>query len=55
MTIAALYLGIHITEGETITPELLRAHGFVRRARDPITPFDAIHHDERTDEVPRFL
>jgi large subunit ribosomal protein L15 len=23
-------------EGETITPELLRAHGFVRRARDPI-------------------
>src|ERR1700676_5530768 len=23
-------------EGETITPELLRAHGFVRRAKDPI-------------------
>jgi large subunit ribosomal protein L15 len=23
-------------EGETITPELLRAHGFVRRSRDPI-------------------
>jgi large subunit ribosomal protein L15 len=22
--------------GETVTPELLRAHGFVRRARDPI-------------------
>lgn len=23
-------------EGETVTPELLRAHGFVRRATDPI-------------------
>ncbi len=23
-------------EGETITPELLRAHGFIRRATDPI-------------------
>jgi large subunit ribosomal protein L15 len=23
-------------EGETVTPELLRAHGFVRRAADPI-------------------
>ena len=23
-------------EGETVTPELLRAHGFVRRAKDPI-------------------
>jgi large subunit ribosomal protein L15 len=23
-------------EGETITPELLRAHGFIRRAKDPI-------------------
>jgi large subunit ribosomal protein L15 len=22
--------------GETVTPELLRAHGFVRRAKDPI-------------------
>ena len=22
--------------GETVTPELLRAHGFIRRARDPI-------------------
>jgi large subunit ribosomal protein L15 len=24
------------TAGETVTPELLRAHGFVRRAKDPI-------------------